>query len=311
MRWFLLLFLSCAAPSASQGGARFKDVGAQATTLPPDALFAVCWPQDALAASRVALTFDGDDVIFEARDGATNSTARCIREIATSVAWPNRPKSLEAAPPSQPIDGWAALAWVKLLSSSRFGPERGLLDPAERVAACLAKGGATPASFIVRPAEDVYRVVPPALTDTERCVEATLAATAWPSSRELFLSFASSRGAPEARGDVSVYFGPDAASGVALEPQSVREALQLAGNDVAACWEAALLRRTAIGGARTFRFTVNDTGAVTRAWVTTSTGQSATAADALLDDCLHTVLLKTRFPPRAGDGFYTWVFATR
>ncbi|MGV3623779.1 MAG: hypothetical protein ACO1OB_23385, partial [Archangium sp.] len=64
-------------------------------------------------------------------------------------------------------------------------------------------------------------------------------------------------------------------------------------------------------GARTIRFTVDDTGTVKRAWFTSTTGQGASASDSMLDACLHGVLLGTHFPPRAGDGFYTWVFASR
>ncbi|MGV3620860.1 MAG: hypothetical protein ACO1OB_08585, partial [Archangium sp.] len=187
---------ACAGSSASQGGAQFKNTSPGAVALSPEALFAVCWPQDAVSSSRIALSFQGNDAIFEARDGASNSTGRCIREIATSVAWPNRPSSFEVAPPSQPIDGWAALAWVKVLSTSRFGPERGLLDPAAQVSACIAKLGAPSPStaFIVRPGESL-RTVPPAFSDVDRCIEATLGATAWPSSRELYFSFAGNRGA--------------------------------------------------------------------------------------------------------------------
>ncbi len=307
----LLIFSACATPSASQGGAQFKNTG-PSSVASPEALFAVCWPQDALSASRITLTFQGDDAVFEARDGATNSTGRCIREIATSVVWPKRPASLELAPPSQPIDGWAALAWVKLLSSSRFTAERGVLDPAARIAACAAKGGVLNAatSYIVRPGQTV-RVVPTVLTDAERCAEAVLGATVWPSTRELYFSFDGVKGAPEPSGDVTPYLVPDVASGAPLDPQAVRDTMQLAGEKVGACWEAALARRPELHGARTFRFTVGDDGRVTRAWVSTTSGAAETAADALLDACLHGVITGARFPPRAGDGFYTWVFATR
>ena len=309
---FSLLLLSCAGTTASQGGAQFKRASPEAVALAPEALFAVCWPQDALSTSRIALTFQGDDAIFEARDGASNSTGRCIREIATSVTWPNKPSSLEVAPPSQPIDGWAALAWVKLLSSSRFGPERGLLDPAARVSACITKLGAPAPStaFIVRPG-DSLRTVPPAFNDVDRCIEATLGATAWPSSRELYFAFANNRGAPEPKGDVTPYVSPNETSGIALDPQNVHDALQLSSAKVAACWESALARRGELKGARTIRFTVDDSGAVKQAWFTSTTGQGASASDALLDACLHGVVMNTHFAPRAGDGFYTWVFATR
>lgn len=308
----MLLLAACTTPSASQGGAKFTDTAPAQLTLPPEALFAVCWPQDALAASRVTLTFLDGDVLFEAKHGASNSTARCMREIASTVVWPNKPATLEVAPPSQPIDGWAALAWVTLLSSSRFGPERGLLDPAARVAACVAKAGPLRATtaFIVRPGQSI-RVVPAALSDSERCVEAVLGATVWPSTRELYFSLDGTRGTPAPEGDVSAYVVPDGTSGAALDPQSVRDVIQLAGKKVSACWESALARRAELGGARSFRFTVNDSGAVTQAWVTSTLGPNETASDALLDACLRDVLTALHFPPRAGDGVYTWVFATR
>ena len=309
-----MLLVACATPSASQGGARFDPVGPVTTILPPAALFAVCWPQDALPDQRVTLTFIDSDVLFEVSSGASNSTARCAREIATTIAWPNHPAKLELAPPEQPIDGWAALAWVRLLSASRFGPERGLLDPAPLVSACLAKAGPVRPStrFLVRhtPGFEV-RVLPSSLADSERCVEAVLSATAWPSSRELFFEFSSSKYAPPPAGEVWAYVVPTRSTGVALDPVMVKDVIRLAGARVAACWDTALLRRTTIGGGRTFRFKVDDTGAVTNAWVAGTLTQSGTAADYLLDRCLADTLTGLRFPPSAGDGVYTWVFAAR
>lgn len=310
----LLLLAACATPSASQGGARFEAVVPGALSVPPQALFAVCWPQDALPSQRVTLTFVGDDVVFEAKDGATNSTGRCAREIATTVKWPSPQKTLELAPPEQPIDGWAVLAWVKLLSASRFGPERGLLDPAPLVSACVARAGALrpSARFMVRhtPGFEV-RAIPSALADSERCVEAVLSATAWPSSRELFFQFVSAQNAPTPAGDVSAYVGPTTSTGAALDPLLVKDVIRLAGPKVAACWDAALTRRTTIGGGRTFRFSVDDTGAVARAWVASTMSAGPTAADYLLDRCLADTLTGLHFPPAAGDGVYTWVFAAR
>ncbi len=309
-----LLVLSCAAPSASQGGARFEPVGPVTLALPPEALFAVCWPQDALRTQRVALTFIDGDVVFEVKEGASNSTGRCLREIATTVTWPTRPTTLEVAPPEQPIDGWAALAWVKLLSSSRFGPERGVLDPGALVSACLSKVGPLRPStrFMVRhtPGFEV-RPLPSALADSERCTEAVLSATAWPSSRELFFQF-SPNGAPAAAGEVALYAAPPGpSSGVALDPSLVREVVRLAGPKVSACWDAALARRTSIGGGRTFRFRVDDSGQVRAAWVASTLSEGATAADLLLDRCLAQTLEGLHFPSQAGDGVYTWVFASR
>ncbi len=309
----IILLAACAAPSASQGGARFDPVKPVTLALPPTALFAVCWPQDALPTQRITLTFMGDDVLFEAKEGASNSTGRCVREIAATVPWPSRPTSIDLAPPEQPIDGWAALAWVRLLSSSRFGPERGVLDPAPLVSACLSRAGPQRPStrFLVRhtPGFEV-RALPSAMADAERCIEAVLSATAWPSSRELFFQFATAR-APAPEGDVSAYVPPSSSSGAALDPMVVKDVIRLAGPKVGVCWEAALDRRTTIGGGRTFRFKVDDTGSVTNAWVASTMSDGPTAADYLLDRCLAQVLTGLHFPPVAADGVYTWVFAAR
>ncbi len=309
----LLLLLSCTTPSASQGGARFDPVKPVAVSMPPAALFAVCWPQDALPSQRITLTFMGEDVLFEAKEGASNSTGRCMREIAATLPWPSRPQTIDLAPPEQPIDGWAALAWVKLLSSARFGPERGLIDSAPLVSACLARAGPLRPTtrFLVRhtPGFEV-RAIPSALADSERCIEAVLSATAWPSSRELFFQFAPGRG-PTPDGDVTAYVPPGSSSGAALDPTVVKEVVRLAGHQVGACWDAALVRRTTIGGGRTFRFKVDGTGAVTNAWVAATMSDGPTAADYLLDRCLAQVLTGLHFPPAAADGVYTWVFATR
>lgn len=308
------LLASCTGPSAAQGGARFVET--TAPTLDPQAAFAVCWPQDALPTSHVTLTFaDANDVLFEAKDGASNSTGRCLRELATSVQWPRRPTSLDVKPPEQPIDGWAALAWVKLLSPSRFGPERGLVDPAPLVAACLSKGGPLRPStrFVVRhtPGFEV-RTLPSTMSDSERCVEAVLSATAWPSARELFFSFPDLAHAPALEGDVALYSPPVGPStGAALDPSMVKERLQLVAPKVSACWDAALARRTTIGGGRTFRFRVGDDGFVKAAWVTATMSDGVTAADYLLDRCLAGALTEAHFAPQAGDGVYTWVFARR
>lgn len=305
----------CATPSVGQGGARFDGAPAPAVQLPAEALYAVCWPQDSLAASAVTLSFLPGDVVFAVAEGASNSTGRCLREIATTYPWSKRPDGdVVVRPPKQPIDGWAALAWVELLSTTRYGPERGVRAPGPLVAQCLAKAGTLRpgGSFVVRhtPLFEV-RAVPQVVADAERCVEAVLAATAWPSSRELFFAFDSRAGAPPAAGDVSAYVSPPLSTGAALDPALVRDVVRLAGPKVSACWEEALARRTAIGGGRTFRFRVDDAGAVTAAWVAGTMSDGPTAADYVLDGCLAGVLRSLRFPPLAGDGVYTWVFASR
>lgn len=310
----VLSLFACATPSASQGGARLQPVTAEAVSLPPQALFAVCWPQDALSSQRVVLTFLPEDVVFEVKEGASNSTGRCLREVASTVKWPSRPSTLEVAPPVQPIDGWAVLAWAHLLADARYGPERGVLDPGPLVSACLARGGPLrPATrFVVKhtPGFEV-RALPSALSESERCVEAVLSATAWPSTRELFFDFLAAKNAPPPAGEVSAYVAPTQATGVALDPLLVKDVVRLAGPKVGACWDAALARRTSIGGGRTFRFRVDDSGAVAAAWVAGTMSEGGTAADYLLDRCLVDALKGLRFPAQAGDGVYTWVFAAR
>jgi hypothetical protein len=300
---------------ATHGGAGFRDVKVEASTVPLQALFGVCWPADALKAQRVVLTWLADDVMFEAREGASNSTGRCLREIATTyVSTPRPTGTLEVGPPAQPLDGWAVLAWVKLLAPSRFGPERGFVDPGPLVRACVAQGLGLRAStaFTVRhvPGPEV-RVLPSAMGEAERCVEAVLGSTAWPSPRELFFELRGTTGAPPPEGDVSPWFGPPGSSGAAMDPSVVKESVRLVQPKVAACWEGALERRASLGGARTLRFRVDEQGVVTAAWVASTMAEGAAAADAMLDRCLVDALKQAHFPPSAADGFYTWVFAAR
>ena len=91
---------------------------------------------------------------------------------------------------------------------------------------------------------------------------------------------------------------------------TVKEAMLTARASVAQCWNEAVVRRTGIGGARTLRFRIDDSGAVTHVWVA-SAGESLVAADFLLDRCLVAALRSVRFPPPSGDGVYTWVFEAR
>jgi len=127
---------------AGQGGAGFRAATVDAPTVPIQAMYALCWPATASAQERVKLLpLPGGDVTFEAKNGASNSTGWCLREIITSYPVEQRPiAEQELAPPASPVELWAALAWVKLLAPGRFGPERGLLDPAPLAAACLATG---------------------------------------------------------------------------------------------------------------------------------------------------------------------------
>ncbi|MEW5738087.1 MAG: hypothetical protein AB1938_04125 [Myxococcota bacterium] len=308
-----VLLVGCKATEVtSPGAAGFRDVAVVTPTGPIDSLFAVCWPLNALAEQRVTLLFvETGDVMFATEGGASNSSARCLREIASTWPWKERPKApVTVGPPTQPIDGWGALAWVRLLSPSRYGPERGLVDPGPLVRACIDRGGGPGPSlrFTVEGA-----MVKPGFAATEagRCVEAVLGSTAWPSSRDVFFEFSSLKNAPDAAGDVGWYFAPAGSVGVMLDPQAVRETIREAGPKVSACWNAALARRAGLGGGRSFRFQTDDTGKVTHAWVQGNLAEGPAAADYLLDRCLAEVLKSLRFPGLAGEGMYTWVFATR
>ena len=317
----LLLLAACATTSEGpqgQGGAGFRAVKAGPVPLPAEALYDVCWPDDATPQQRVTLVFQGaGGIAFSALEGASNSTARCMREIATAYPWVEQPAgTVVVAPPVKGPSAWAALAWVRLLSASRYGSERGELDPAPLVAACLARGGgARPGTRfeVSRPGQPPLHVVPAATTDSERCVEAVLGATAWPSTRPFSLGFDdAARGAPQPAGDVGDYFAPPGDSLAPLDPVRVKETLALRQPAVAACWDEALARRVNIGGGRSVRFRVGEGGAVQAAWVAGNVGSTPdTAADLRLDRCLLGVVRATRFEGGPGDGVYTWVFASR
>ncbi len=303
-----LLGTSCATTdSAAQGGAKFHDAAPVVTTLPPESLFGVCWPAE--STGSVDLVFSPADVHFDVHDGATNSTARCLREIATTVVWSPRPsKQLTIRPSSTPVPGFVVLAWVKLLSSARYGTERGLVDPAPLARACLTLGAPRPSTrFEISGAE--VKTIPLALTDSERCLEAVLAATAWPSTRAFVLTFDDSSAAPPASGDVSFYATAKSSSTGALEATATHQALTLKQAPVSACWDEARTRRAGLGGSKTFRFRVAK-GSVTDAWVTANgTDLNPPAADYRFDGCLAAVVKSTRFAGD-GDGVFTWVFAS-
>jgi len=309
----VLALAACkAAEVTSPGAAGFRDVPVATPLGSIDALFSVCWPLDASASQRVMLQFLGDgEIVFEASGGASNSSARCLREIAATWPWTQRPTApLVVAPSTQPIDGWGVLAWVKLLSPSRYGPEKGLVDPAPLVRACIDRGGG-PGPSLRFSVEGAMVKTGFATTEAARCVEAVLGSTAWPSSRDTFFEFSTLKSAPDAAGDVAHYFSPSRAAGPTIDPQLVRETIREAGPKVSACWNAALVRRAGLGGGRTFRFRTNDAGQVTHAWVQGNLADGPAASDYLLDRCLADVLKGVRFPGAAGEGMYTWVFAAR
>lgn len=273
-------------------------------------MFAVCWPAE--SKGSVNLVFQPNDVMFDVHDGATNSTARCMREIATAVTWSPRPTTLTIRAPSKPAAGFVVLAWVKLLSSTRYGPERGLVDPAPLVRACLSLG--TPReSTRFEVSHDpgfAVRTIPVALSDSERCIEAVLSSTAWPSTRAFTLTFDEVAFAPAAAGDVSFYATPASSSEGVLEPVATREALSLKQAAVASCWDEARTRRAGLGGSKTFRFRAKG-GLVTSVWSTSNTTElTSPAVDYRFDACLAAVVKVTRFGSASGDGVYTWVFAS-
>ncbi|MBL8922434.1 MAG: hypothetical protein JNJ54_26515 [Myxococcaceae bacterium] len=297
---------------AGQGGAGFRAVSQEAPAVPMEAMFGICWSPAAGAQERVKLMPQpGGDVLFEAKNGASNGVGWCLREIVTSYPVAARPTAeLEVAPPSKPVDLWAALAWVKLLAPSRFGPERGLLDPAPLAAACLARGTVNEGTIAI---EHSPTLVVRGLTslEHERCLEAVLAATAWPAPKDVRLSLSRPARGIEPSGDVSHYFSPEGAALGVLDAQTVKEAMRSLSPKVGACWNEALVRRAGLGGARTFRLRTDPSGVLVAAWVSTGLTDGPAAADAILDRCLAQALTGLRFPGTSGDGAYTWVFATR
>lgn len=318
-RWSALvvcgaLLLGCRAPEhAGQGGAGFRQVSVEAPELPLEVLGSVCWPEEAAGLQRCALTWVGGEILFEAQAGASNATCRCLREIASSIPTKEPPSApWIAAPPRQPVDGWAALSWVELLAPSRYGPERGLLAPAPLVGACLERGAPEgPLRFVIRhvPGPEV-RALPATVSEAQRCVEAVLGSTAWPSSRSLFFELERRSVGAAPSEAVAHYFAPPGSTGRALEAAAVREVMVGARRRVEACWNEAVVRRTSLGGTRTFRFRVDDAGLVVHAWVAPS-GEVATASDYLLDRCLSEAIRALRFAPASGEGVYTWSFAAK
>lgn len=297
---------------AGQGGAGFRAVSQESPGVPMEAMFGVCWPPSAGAQERVKLMPQaGGELLFEAKHGASNGVGWCLREIVTSYPASERPTAeLEVAPPSKPVELWAALAWVKLLAPSRFGPERGLLDPAPLAAACLARGTVNEGTIAI---EHSPMLVVRGLSslEQERCLEAVLAATAWPAPKDVRMSLSRPPRGVEPAGDVSLYFAPDGTATGVLDAQAVKEAMRALSPKVGACWNEALVRRAGLGGARTFRLRTDASGVLVAAWVSTGLTEGPAAADAILDRCLAQVLKGLRFPGTSGDGAYTWVFATR
>jgi hypothetical protein len=293
-----VLLASCATVEATG----FREAAVEKPALPASALLEVCWADDAPPDAKVKLSFlPNNEVLFEATD---NATGRCMREIAQTYPWgAERPGGdLEVKPAH--ASGWAVLAYVKLLDASRFGPERGLLDPAPLAAAC----GPVRSTFAIRNGN--VTVLPNgAVTDAERCVEALLGATAWPSSRAF--TFDLTGKAPAAAGDVSFYFAPQKTV-APLEPQRVHDAIALVKPRIGTCWENALNRHAGLSGGRTVRISVAEDGSVESVTIAANASDArASAADYLLDKCLVEAVRSARFGPGAGDTAYSWVFGDR
>ncbi len=299
----------------------------------------VCWPGGTDAVQRVVLTLYRDDqgqlrdVTFEASEGASNSIARCLREVLMTYPWEKGevPAQIESSPPLTRPSGWQVLAFVRLMSEARYGSDRGLLDPAPLVAACLAHGAARQLFYRVLTSpvrvtafvEDSARpdALAPAtpVTEAERCTVAVLASTVYPGSRGFEVDFGNQAGAakPASATEVSFYFPPPdvrPADGP-LDPQVVRETMQTRQPQVALCWEAALERRAGLSGGRSIRARIAAPGEVEFAHVVTNQTQSPEeASDYLLDKCLVEVVKGTRFPnpaQRSADAVYSWVVARR
>ncbi len=310
--------------ATGQGGAAFNTPGTVKPGVPLEALYGLCWPADATVQQRVKLvTLGTGDVMFEAEEGASNSTARCLRELATTYPGPRAAGEVRLSPPSNPPSGWVVLGYVALLSPARFGPERGVLEPAPLIHACLSKADSpragvrfavTMGSALKVSIESADGFSQPALTDSERCVEAVLGATVWPNTRGFKLDFSGADlSGAAAAGEVAHYFAPAGSAAAGLDPVKVKESISASGPAVGACWEAALLRRAGLSGGRSVRLRVDDSGAVSHVSVLGNvSAEPATAADYLLDLCLVNAAHKVRFPAgAAGDGVYSWVFAER
>jgi hypothetical protein len=316
-RWTLLglaVLFGCKTPDgpSGQGGAGFRTALSDAPVVPMQALYPLCWSATANAQERVKLLpLAGGDVTFEVKNGASNSTGWCLREIVTSYPVGQRPVAEEElAPPVEPVELWAALAWVKLLAPGRFGPERGLLDPAPLAAACFAKGTIREGTIAVEHAP-ILSVRGLTSLEAERCLEAVLASTAWPSPKDIRMRLVAPPRGVAASGDVSHYFAPEAEALGVLDAQTVRETMRSVSPKIGACWNETLVRRVGIAGSRTFRLRTDQNGQLVSAWVSSALTDGEPAVDAILDRCIWQSIKGLRFPGTTGDGAYTWVFATR
>jgi hypothetical protein len=313
----LALLSACATSGATSSGAAFN-----ATVSTPRVgaleLVAACWPDG--ASGSVTFSRAGDrDLRFEAAPPSLNPTARCQREVLLTA-----PDGLAAvgsgltlSPPQGPLSGWVVLAWARLLNEGRYGPEKGLLDAAPLVRACLAQGmglrGAP--TFTVDPeGRPRVQVVSEsgsvgAVTDTERCVEAVLGAAAWPNSRAQRFRLTGAVGAPAPQGDVAPWFGGAGPERPALDPAAVKESLAAHKAEIFTCWEQAIARRPELEGGRSVRLRAGPDGAVTQVTVVGNlTDARSMPGDYVFDQCVVGVVSRTRFP-QGGESVYSWNFA--
>src|SRR5688500_4764035 len=114
------------------GGASFPSGPITRPAFAAHQLMDVCWPRPAHPKQVVVMTFyrEGDkiqDVMFEARDGASNATGRCLREVALTYPWEpgTVPATLDLTPPLHRPSGWLVMAFVRMLAESNFNADRG------------------------------------------------------------------------------------------------------------------------------------------------------------------------------------------
>lgn len=274
------------------------------------------------------------DVMFETHGGASNTTGRCLRQVLWEYPWrADVPQTVELSAPKAPPSGWAVLEHVRLLSSTGGQPSgRGVLDAIPLVHACLRNGTGLRPGVVFYVQTQPVRVFPLiagpgqsyaasfVANDSERCVQAVLASTLYPSVRPYKFDFArgAAPGEPAALDDVAHYFEPKGLPDApgAMDMSMAKAALQGLNPKISVCWESALDRRAGIAGSRTLRIRVQSSGAVAFAQVVSDRALSgdAEAIDYLLDRCLAQVVTAAKIPPPEGGAAelaYTWNFALR
>lgn len=296
-----------------------------------------CWPSDAAPTQRVALTLvrEGNalrDVMFEPKNGASNSVGRCLRQVLWLYPWRgDLPERVELSPPRGPPSGWAVLEHVRLLASDAYPSERGVVDPVPLVQGCFAYGVGVRSGVAFYVRTQPVRVFALAqgtedgshptevVTDTERCVQAVLASTVYPGSRNYTFDFSrgASGGDPAPREALAHYFEPAGlqdATGV-IDQSRARAALAELGPSISTCWNGALARRGGVSGGRTLRIRVEPSGGVAFVQVVGNHSDGAgDAVDYLLDKCVADAVRSAKLPPPeggAGEFAYSWVFALR